>query len=341
VATLLANTRDLLYFVTLKGRAATVPVYALPEREDPAGGAPWSSVSGLDVSSRVVAVVAINPDLARRVAEAKAAANGDGTDGANGNSAYILLGTANGMVKKTSIGDLPGVSSQVYNLINVAEDDAVIAARLTTGSDEILLVTALGRAIRFKEDEVRAMGLVAAGVVGIKPGERDDKVIGLDVVQPKGEVFMLTDLGMGKRTPVKDFPTQGRYGMGVTAALLVARQRLAGMLIGEPDDRLTVVTTKGVKAIKLDAAGRRGRAARGSAVLKLKGGEAVVRLVAMQPQFSLPEPETPPAPPKSKRNGSGRAAKSARPAKNGKAAKPARVSAKRPAKNGNKPSRRK
>jgi DNA gyrase subunit A len=328
VAVLSANTRDLLYFVTLKGRAVTIPVYALPEREDPAGGAPWSSVSGLDISSRVVAVVAVNPDLARRVAEAKAASNGDGA-AADGNTAYILLGTANGMVKKTSIGDLPGVSSQVYNLINVAEDDAVIAARLTTGSDEILLVTALGRAIRFKEDEVRPMGLVAAGVVGIKPGERDDKVIGLDVARLKGEAFMITDLGMGKRTPVKDFPAQGRYGMGVTAALLIARQRLAGMLVGEPDDRLTVVTTKGAKALKLDAAGRRGRAARGSSLLKLKGGEIVVRVVGMQPQFTLPEPAAPASPPKAK----AKAKVTVKSKSNGRAA--------RPAKNGKKPTRRK
>jgi DNA gyrase subunit A len=276
--------------------------------------------------------MAINPDLARRVAEAKAGANGDGANGADGNSAYILLGTANGMVKKTSIGDLPGVSSQVYNLINVSEDDALIGACLTTGSDEIMLVTALGRAIRFKEDEVRAMGLVAAGVVGIKPGERDDKVVGLDLVRPKAEVFMVTDAGMGKRTPVKEFPTQGRYGMGVTAAALVSKQRLAGMLIGESDDRLTVVTTKGAKALKFDAAGRRGRAARGSAILKLRAGETVVRVVGMQPQFSLPEPEAPPA----KSNGHARAAKNGRVAKSAKAAKTAKA-VKTPAK----PARRK
>jgi DNA gyrase subunit A len=274
----------------------------------------------------------------RRVAEASAAAkdgaaNGASANGGAGNSAYLLLGTANGMVKKTSVGDLPGVSSQVYNLINVAEDDSLIGARLTTGSDEIVLVTALGRAIRFREEEVRAMGLAAAGVVGIKPGERDDKVIGLDVVQPKAEVFMLTDAGLGKRTPVKEFPTQGRYGMGVTAAALVGKQRLAGMSIGDPAERLTIVTSKGAKGVRFDAAGRRGRAARGSTVVKLRTGEVVLRVVPMRPQFSLPEPEAPAARPakavRSSRNGSA--------SKNGKAAKPAKVSAKRGSKNGKGP----
>lgn len=337
VAMLAANTRDLLYFVTLKGRAATVPVYALPEKEDPAGGAPWSSVSGLDTNARVVAVVAISPDVTRRVAEASAAAKdgaGNGANGSAGSSAYVLLATANGMVKKTSVGDLPGVSAQVYSLINVAEDDAVIGARLTTGSDEILLITALGRAIRFKEDEVRAMGLLAAGVMGIKPGERDDKVVGLGVAQPKAEVFMLTDAGLGKRTPTREFPTQGRYGMGVTAAALAGKQRLAGVCIGGPTDRLTVVTNRGARALRFDAAGRRGRAARGATVMKLRNGEAVMRLVLMRPQFSLPEPEAPAVKPAKTAKGSssgfvsrnGKAAKAVkkRAGQNGQAPKPNR-----------------
>src|SRR5262249_56749646 len=129
------------------------------------------------------------------------AANGNG-DLTPKQGAYLLIGTAGGMVKKTSVADLPGVTSQVFNAINVGEDDEVIGAQLTNGSDEILLVSALGRAIRFKEEEVRAMGLAAAGVMGIKPGERDDRVIGLAVAGPKAEVRLITDLGLGERTPV-------------------------------------------------------------------------------------------------------------------------------------------
>jgi DNA gyrase subunit A len=136
------------------------------------------------------------------------------------------------------------------------------------------------------------MGLAAAGVMGIKPGERDDRVIGLDVARPKADVFLLTDAGMGKRTAVKEYPTQGRYGVGVVAGALAGKQRLVGMLVGEPDDRLTAVTSKGGgKALKFDAAGRRGRGARGSTILKLKDGETVQRLVPMLPMFSLPEAE--------------------------------------------------
>jgi hypothetical protein len=130
----------------------------------------------------------------------------------------------------------------------------------------------------------------------------------LAVAQPKAEVLLVSDLGMGKRTPVKEYPTQGRHGVGVVAGSLAGKQRLVGMFVGEPDDRLTAVTSKGGgKAMKFDAAGRRGRAARGSTVLKLKDNETIQRLVPMQPQFSLPpEPEPAPAPAKVKGNGNGR-----------------------------------
>ena len=306
LASVAANTRDLLYFVTLKGRGASVPVYALPEKEDAGDGTPWSSVSSLDPNARVVAVVAVNPDVTRRsteAAEAAKAASGNG-DGTPRQGAYLLIGTSGGMVKKTSVADLPGVTSQVFNAINVAEDDNVIGAQLTDGSQEVLLVTALGRAIRFNEDEVRAMGLAAAGVMGIKPGERDDRVIGLAVVRPEAQVLLMTDQGMGKRTPLKEFPTQGRHGVGVVAASLAGKQRLTGMVVGEPDDKLTAVTSKGSgKALKLDVASRRGRPARGAAILKLKDGETVQRLVLMQGPFSLP-PEPEPVAAKAKANGS-------------------------------------
>jgi len=108
----------------------------------------------------------------------------------------------------------------------------------------------------------------------------------------KAEVFLISDAGMGKRTPMKEFPTQGRYGVGVTAASLSGKQRLAGMCVGDPADRLFVVTSKGgAKQIKLEAAGRRGRAARGSGIVSLKAGEVVTRVVAALEQISLPEPE--------------------------------------------------
>jgi DNA gyrase subunit A len=302
LAVLAANTRDVLYLITMKGRAISLPVHSLPEKEDPADGAPWASLSGLDANARVVAAAAVGAEMVR-AAEAAKARETEGTDGNEGTVAapggYLFLATAGGMVKKISVADLPGASAQVYNVMNVADEDGVVGVRLTSGRDEILLATSGGRAIRFKEEEVRPMGLGAQGVMGIKPGERDDRVIGLDVVDPKADALLITDAGMGKRTALKDFPTQGRYGVGVTAAGLSGKQKLVGMRIGFPDEKAIAVTSKGgAKVLKFEDVSRKGRPARGSGVISLKANEMVVRVTAFLGAFQLPEVEAAPAPQK-------------------------------------------
>jgi len=327
-----ANTRDTLYLLTIKGRAASLPVYSLPEKEDPAEGAPWSSVSALDANSRVVAAITVSAEMVQASRPAEPSKDGEAEPTAG---YYLFLGSAGGVVKKISVADLPGPSSQVYNVMNVAEGDELVSARLTAGTDEVLLVTAQGRAIRFKEAEVRAMGLSAAGVMGIKAGDRDDRIIGLDVVKPRADVFLITDAGMGKRTSLAEFPTQGRHGVGVTAATLAGKQRLVGMCTGYAPDKLVVVTNKnGSRVLKFDEAGRKGRAARGAGVVKLKDKEAVVRLVPIMAQRDVAAPEPPK---KAKRV----AEKKAKPTKTKKAAAKKPAPRKGGAKKAQKPKRKK
>jgi DNA gyrase subunit A len=346
LAVVQATSRDILYLVTLKGRAVSAPVHSLPEKEDPQDGTPWQSVSALDSNARVVAAAAVSRRMTELAEAAKATASAAEGAASNG-GCYLFLGTAGGMVKKLSVADLPGPTAQVFNVMNVAEDDGIVSARITTGADEILLVTAGGRAIRFKEEEVRAMGLGAQGVMGIKPGAADDRVIGLEVVQPKTDVAMVTDAGMAKRTEVKEFPTQGRYGVGVVAAGLAARQRLVGMGIGAADDRFVLVSDKGsAKLLKYEVMGRKKRPSRGAGGLPLKAGESVVRLVPWLAQVSLPEPEVEaPAQPAEAPSRKGKAAPpTAKPVKAVQLSlvdevKPAKPAAKKPAAKPAKPAR--
>jgi DNA gyrase subunit A len=205
----------------------------------------------------------------------------------------LFLATAGGVVKKISAADLPGPSSQVYTVMNVGEEDGLAGARLTTGADEVLLVTSAGRAIRFKEAEVRAMGLGAAGVIGIKNVARDEKVIGFDLVKSRADAFLVTDAGMGKRTSLAEFPTQGRAGMGVSAAALAGKQRLVGAVTGYAPDRLVLMTNRGGRLLAFGGSGRKGRAARGSGVVKLKDREVVTGLVPLVALVEAPEPARP------------------------------------------------
>jgi len=134
-------------------------------------------------------------------------------------------------------------------------------------------------AIRFKEDDVRPMGLVAAGVNGMKLDDKDE-VIGMEILPAEGEIFLITSDGKAKRVGEKDFPLQGRYGKGVIAWDLPDKVRIAGVVADKPNHMATIHLSKGApKSTRLDEAGIRKRAAtKGDAVVEVKHGEEVVSI---------------------------------------------------------------
>jgi len=182
------------------------------------------------------------------------------------------------MVKKSLISELPGPSAQTFTMVRVNEGDRLIEVGLTDNKKkEILLVTAQGMAIRFKEDDVRPMGLVAAGVNGMKLDDKDE-VVGMEILPSAGEFFLLMNDGKAKRVPEKDFPKQGRYGKGVIAWELTGKTKLVGVVSDKPNHLATIHLSKGApKSTRLDAAGLRKRAsAKGDVVVEVKPGEEVV-----------------------------------------------------------------
>ena len=164
------------------------------------------------------------------------------------------------MVKKTALAELPGPSSQIFRVIKINNGDSLFAARISTGEDEVLLVTAAGQAIRFNEDDVRPMGLVAAGVAGIKLGAKD-VIVGMDIIDPKADVLLVANDGFAKRVDMGDFPTQGRNGKGVIAWKLAGKRKLAGALVSKANARCILVSAKGkARGINVSDAPRRKRA---------------------------------------------------------------------------------
>jgi DNA gyrase/topoisomerase IV subunit A-like protein len=131
--------------------------------------------------------------------------------------------------------------------------------------------------IRFKEEEVRPMGLVAAGVNGLKLADQDEAV-GMAILPAEGEVFLITSEGKAKRVEQKEFPVQGRYGRGVIAWDLSEKVRLAGVVLDKPNHMATIHLTKGApKSTRLDEVAIRKRAAtKGDVVVDVKPGEEVV-----------------------------------------------------------------
>jgi DNA gyrase/topoisomerase IV subunit A len=190
----------------------------------------------------------------------------------------IITATKLGMIKKSLVSELPGPSSQAFVVVRVNEGDRLIEVGLTDNkTKDILLVTVQGMAIRFREDEVRPMGLVAAGVNGLKLADKDE-VIGMAILPAEGEIFLITSDGKAKRVGEKDFPIQGRYGKGVIAWDLSDKVRLAGAVADKPNHMATIHLTKAApKSTRLDEVSVRKRAAtKGDVVVEVKPGEEVV-----------------------------------------------------------------
>ena len=257
-----ANATDTLYLVSKHGLAAAVAVHTLPEAEKLADGNPFHKQSPLQADEMPVAAFS----LPARKSELP-------------DESCILTVTRGGMVKKSLVSELPGPSAQTFRLGNVNDGDSLGWVVLTDGTKEILLVTALGMGIRFKEDEVRPMGLVAAGVNSIKLGVGDE-VVGVQVLPQPGVLFLISTDGKGKRVEFKDFPVQGRYGKGVITWELPRGVKLAGLGMGKPNAIVTLHLLKAAaKQSRLDEAPLRKRSAvRGETVVEVKPGDAVLSL---------------------------------------------------------------
>ncbi len=256
-----ASTNDTVYFVSKSGRAAAVAAHILPQVEKLTQGALYHRISPLTENDSLAAVFAL-PSRKSALPE----------------EACIITATKLGMIKKSLVTELPGPSSQTFVLVKVNEGDRLIEVGLTDNkSKDILLVTAQGMAIRFKEDEVRPMGLVAAGVNGLKLNEKDE-VVGMEILPVDGEILLLTNEGKAKRVEEKEFPVQGRYGKGVIAWDLPEKVRLVGVVTGKPNHMATIHLTKGApKSARLDMAAVRKRAAsKGDVVVEIRPGEEVI-----------------------------------------------------------------
>lgn len=203
----------------------------------------------------------------------------------------MVAATRGGMVKKTDIMDFPGPAAKPFTMVKVNQGDRLGWVKLSDGNMDILLVTASGMAIRFSEDTVRPMGLVAAGVMGIKL-KVGDEVIGMDLLPQKGEVFLLASNGKAKRVPPNDFPKQGRYGQGVVAWKLPDAVRMVGMGVGKGTVRATLHLAKyAPKMTRLDDAPTRKRMAqRGAEVISIKAGD---RIVGFSLPWDMPRPVNP------------------------------------------------
>lgn len=255
-----AHTRDSLYLFTADGRAIIAPMHRVPagrEQEMCASVADFTTTR----AGPVVAGLAL-----------PAGASPEG---------YLCLVSRGGRVKRILLSELAAVRGADTLVMGLDKGDALLAAFATPGQGEIVLVSAQGLAIRFDEEEVRPMGLPAAGVLGIKLG-RTDKLVGAGRAEPGGYLLLATRHGSGKRTEIRHYPRQGRYGQGVIALGLEKGDMIAAAATAGAKDRVLLVSARGrtkqtyVKTIP--AAGRTGK---GKSVFAVRGRDEVSHWVLL------------------------------------------------------------
>jgi DNA gyrase subunit A len=254
------STHNWLLFFTNKGRVYRTKAYELPD-------------SGRDARGQHVAnLLAFQPD--ETIAEVLDLRNYEVAP-------YLVLATKQGMVKKTALTDFDSPRTGGIIAINLRDDDEVIAARLCAASDDLLMVSTGAQSIRFHADDdaLRPMGRATSGVIGMR-FEDGHEVLDMHVVREgtDEDVLVATEGGYAKRTPVSQYPVQGRGGKGVlTAKIVENRGRLVGALMVGPDDEVFAMTSSG-GVIRTTAAEikQSGRQTMGVRLVNLADGDVVV-----------------------------------------------------------------
>jgi len=193
---------------------------------------------------------------------------------------YVFLSTRKGIVKKTEfVSYNTPLKADGIIAIKMREGDELVGVRRSTGNDDVLMVSRAGQAIRFAEQDVRAMGRDASGVQGMRL-RGDDEVISINIAQPGADLIVVTENGYGKRTPVDEYPRKGRGGMGVkTVQLTEAKGHLAGARVVRDGYQVMLISNGGtVIRMRVEDVKRMGRSTQGVIVMRLREGEQVSAL---------------------------------------------------------------
>jgi len=271
------TTHHWILFFTNKGRVYRAKAYELPDAARDARGQHVANLLAFQPDERIAEVLAL-PDY--------------------GVAPYLVLATSSGLVKKSRLTDFDSPRAGGIIAINLREDDEVIAARLVSPDEDLLLVSRHAQSIRFRasDDTLRPMGRATSGVIGMRFGDGDE-LLGMHVVAHGADVLVATGGGYAKRTPSDQYPLQGRGGRGVlTARIVEARGELVGALMVRPEDEVFAITSAG-GVIRTSAAEikQSGRQTMGVRLVNLASGQSLVAIArnaeALVPDGGPDDPE--------------------------------------------------
>ncbi|HEV7981148.1 DNA gyrase subunit A [Amycolatopsis sp.] len=254
------STHDWILFFTNKGRVYRAKAYELPEANRNARGQHVANLLAFQPDEKIAQVIEIpNYEI----------------------SPYLVLATKKGLVKKTKLTDFDSNRSGGLIGVNLREGDELVGAVLVSAEDDLLLVSSEGQSIRFhaSDEALRPMGRATSGVLGMRFNDGDE-LLGINVVAEDKFLLVATDGGYSKRTPIDDYPVQGRGGKGVlTIQYDRKRGRLVGALIVDVDDELYAITSSGgVIRTMAEQVRKAGRQTKGVRLMNLGEGTTLLAI---------------------------------------------------------------
>jgi DNA gyrase subunit A len=268
----ISSTHDYLLFFTNRGKVYRLKVYELPEGSRTAKGSSLRNLLPLREGESVMAVIPTRDFKENR---------------------YLVFATADGLVKKTEfISYNTPIRADGIIAIKVRDGDELVQVRLTSGEDDILMVSHSGHASRFSEELVRPMGRDTTGIKGMNVSGKDNRVLAMDIARNDTELFVVTENGYGKRTLVSEYPVKGRGTKGVlTIRLTEKKGGLSGALIVNPHQDLLFISQNGmVQRTGVEGISQMGRSTQGVKVMNIKDDDRVsaVALVVESDDNSAP-----------------------------------------------------
>ena len=260
------STHDHLYFMTNKGRVYRLKGYEIPEYGRTAKGLPIVNLLKLDEGESIQTVINAKSDEASE-------------------NNHLVFVTRQGLVKRTKEAEFKNIRQNGLIALKLREGDELINVFLTTGNEEIVIGTKFGYSVRFKENTIRSMSRMAAGVKGVTLRD-GDQVVGAAAITEDQEVLIITEKGYGKRTSATEYPTKGRGGKGIKTANITEKNgNLAGIVTVFGDEDIMVITDTGV-IIRTAVANisQTGRATQGVKVMRLDDSARIVTFALVEPE---------------------------------------------------------
>ena len=266
---LIANTHDTILCFTNVGKVYWLKVFHIPVAGRGSRGRPMVNLLPLDEGERITSILPV-------------------TEYTEGH--FIFMATANGTVKKTALTNFSRQRSVGLRALELGEGDVLVGTAITDGSKDVMLFSTVGKAVRFREDAVRAMGRTARGVRGIKLKD-GQRMISLIIPAAGGKVLNVSQNGYGKRTEVDEFPTKGRGTQGVISMQTSVRNgELVGAVQVFEGDELMLISDQGTLVrTRSDEVSILGRNTQGVRVIKLKAGENLVGVERIDEPEEVPD----------------------------------------------------